>query len=311
MKAIQLAGFSLLFVTFFASVSTAQQRTFVSGGGNDANACSHTAPCRTFAQAISKTSVGGEVIVLDSAGYGAFTITQAVSIIAPPGIYAGISVFSGDGITVNVGSSDMVTLRGLTINNQGSSGSGIVFKGGMALEVNSCVVSGFTGNGSSGIALLGSNAALTVKDSTIKDSSVGLNIAPSSGSATATVERGLVACDGIGAQISDGASASIRESVVSGTTVAGLFASSTTVRAAELNVENCLISNNVKIGIGASSSNPGVATVRVSNSTVTDNDSGLNNAMGGTSSILSRGNNTVEGNTFANTIGTIGSYNAK
>src|SRR5215471_13629595 len=102
-KAIRLAVLSFLFVAFFESASIAQQRTFVSGGGNDLNACSRTAPCRTFGHAISQTSVGGEVIVLDSAGYGAFTITQAVSIIAPPGIYAGISVFSGDGIDINAG----------------------------------------------------------------------------------------------------------------------------------------------------------------------------------------------------------------
>jgi hypothetical protein len=62
MKAIQFALGSMLFLVFFASTSMAQfQRTFVSGLGNDSNQCTRTAPCRTFAQAISQTNSTGEV----------------------------------------------------------------------------------------------------------------------------------------------------------------------------------------------------------------------------------------------------------
>src|SRR5215472_18109741 len=85
--------FAILSVT---SASAQVQRTFVSGGGIDSNPCSRTAPCRTFTQAISQTNAGGEVYVLDSAGYGPFTITKSVAIVAPQGVTAGISVFSGD-----------------------------------------------------------------------------------------------------------------------------------------------------------------------------------------------------------------------
>src|SRR5499427_6040505 len=134
----------LFAVLSIASASAQVQRTFVSGGGSDGNPCSRTAPCRTFTQAISQTASGGEVIVLDSAGYGPFTITQAVSITAPAGLYAGISVFSGDGIDINAGASDTVILRGLTLNNQGSGGSGIVFITGGTLHVESSVVNGFS-----------------------------------------------------------------------------------------------------------------------------------------------------------------------
>src|SRR5215831_4846127 len=74
-----LLASSLLLI--LASGASAQvQRTFVSGGGSDSNPCSRTAPCRTFGQALSQTSSGGEVVALDSAGYGPFSITQAVSI---------------------------------------------------------------------------------------------------------------------------------------------------------------------------------------------------------------------------------------
>src|SRR5512138_668523 len=77
----------------------AAQRTFVSTSGVNNPACSLAAPCRDFAAAIAATSVNGEVIVLDSGGYGPVTITQSASIIAPPGVYAGISVSAGlDGV---------------------------------------------------------------------------------------------------------------------------------------------------------------------------------------------------------------------
>lgn len=101
------------------SSANAVQRTFVASYGNDANPCSLVQPCRALEAAFALTSAGGEVIVLDAAGYGPLTINQAVSIIAPPGIYAGISVLSGNGVTVAAGASDVVVLRGLTINGQG------------------------------------------------------------------------------------------------------------------------------------------------------------------------------------------------
>src|SRR5262245_17075337 len=69
-------------------------RTFVSGSGNDANPCSLPAPCRSFAGAITKTNAGGEIVVLDSAGYGSVTITKSISISAPDGIEGGMTVTS-------------------------------------------------------------------------------------------------------------------------------------------------------------------------------------------------------------------------
>src|SRR4029453_9954756 len=95
------------------------QRTFVRSDGLDANACTILQPCRSFAAALAKTSADGEIIVLDSAGYGPVTIGQSVSIIAPPGVYAGITVFSGDGIVINGNVNAKAVLRGLTVNGQG------------------------------------------------------------------------------------------------------------------------------------------------------------------------------------------------
>ncbi len=102
---------------------SAAQRTFVASFGlttNTAFNCSLAKPCRAFNEAISVTSPGGEVVILDTAGYGPMTITQSIKIIGPSGVYGGISVLgAGSGITtgivINAGSYDVITLRGLDI----------------------------------------------------------------------------------------------------------------------------------------------------------------------------------------------------
>ena len=192
MKAAPLTAAAPLFVAILASVATAQvQRTFVSGLGDDGNPCSRTAPCRTFGQAISHTIPGGEVIVLDSAGYGPVTITQGVSLIAPPGVHAGISVFSGDGIDINAGASDTIILRGLTVNNQGSFGNGIVFNMGGTLHIENCVVNGFSSGFSAGV-LFQRAGTLEVKDSIMRGNFYGIKVAGSGsgpGTALATIEQ--------------------------------------------------------------------------------------------------------------------------
>lgn len=122
------------------------QRTFVSTSGVNNPACSLVAPCRDFAAAITATSPGGEVIVLDSGGYGKVTITQSVSIIAPPGVYAGVSVSAGDGITVSAGPTDKVVLRGLTVNGQGGL-NGIRVTSGNVTNIEDCTVANMGWNG--------------------------------------------------------------------------------------------------------------------------------------------------------------------
>src|SRR4030095_12840317 len=108
----------ILLVLASPNVQGAAQRTFVASTGSDANACSITAPCRAFAAAVAQTLAGGEVIVQDSAGDGPWTVVQSVSIIAPPGVYAGISVpAAGNGTGVLIATAGInVVLRGLTIN---------------------------------------------------------------------------------------------------------------------------------------------------------------------------------------------------
>ena len=157
----------LCILTSMGAVATAQ-RTFVASNGNDANPCSLVSPCRSFASAIAQTTSGGEVIVLDSAGYGPVTITQSVSIIAPSGVYAGISVpLDGTGVAIT-GAGVHVLLRGLTINNIGGGANavGIGMTNGAALRIESCAISNFPlGFG----ALIQTAASVKIADSVFSD----------------------------------------------------------------------------------------------------------------------------------------------
>src|SRR5262244_3002948 len=114
-----------------ASAQTQQARTFVSSFGNDANDCGRLTPCRTFQRAHDQTLSLGEVTVLDPGGYGAVAITKGISIINDGVGEAGVLVSGGlIGITINAGSADRVSLRGLTVK-------GIGFGGGNGIRYNS------------------------------------------------------------------------------------------------------------------------------------------------------------------------------
>ena len=121
-------------------------RSFVSGGGLDSGTCERTAPCRTFAYAIGQTNAGGEVVAVDSSGYGAVTITKAIAIVAPRGVHAGISPSSGTAITVNAGSSDDVTLRNLSLRSNGAT-TGVDYQAGGSLAIDDSTIANFSGTG--------------------------------------------------------------------------------------------------------------------------------------------------------------------
>src|SRR5712671_2311110 len=106
-------------------MSAQASRTWVSGVGDDANPCSRTAPCKTFAGAISKTAAGGEIDALDPAGFGAVTITKAITIDGGGGQVASVLVSGTNGIVVAAGAADVVTLRNLRFNGIGTGLNGI------------------------------------------------------------------------------------------------------------------------------------------------------------------------------------------
>jgi hypothetical protein len=141
-----LAAGMIALLVASSPASAASSRTFVSGTGSDTGTCALPTPCRTFAYALTQTAPSGEIIVLSSAGYGAVTITQAVSIINTSN-FAGVTVASGDGITINANTNDSVTLRGLTVDGGGTGSNGIVFNSGGKLTIDQCNVLNFIGGG--------------------------------------------------------------------------------------------------------------------------------------------------------------------
>src|ERR1700709_969594 len=95
----------LLALAVPASASAQATRTWVGGTGDDANPCSRTAQCKTFAGAISKTAAGGEINVLDPGGFGGLTITKAMAVICT-GTLGSVLVAGTPGFTVNVAATD-------------------------------------------------------------------------------------------------------------------------------------------------------------------------------------------------------------
>jgi len=160
-------------------------RTWVSGVGDDANPCSRTAPCKTFAGAIPKTAPGGEIDALDPGGFGALTITKAITIDGGGGQVASVLASGTNGISVNAGPTDVVTLRNLRINGivspAGGGLNGVQYNSGAALHVENCYIFGFTGDGIK-VATTTANVTLFVNDTFLTNNNMnGIEIAPSGG----------------------------------------------------------------------------------------------------------------------------------
>jgi hypothetical protein len=146
-KKMLIAAISIAAAALSATTPAAAQnaRSFVSGHGNDTNSCLYAAPCRTFAAAYNRTNPGGEISVLDPAGFGPLTITRALSIVNDGvGEASIVLVGPGNAITVNAGAGDAISLRGLTLDGSGTTGTtGIKFNSGAALTIQNCVIRHF------------------------------------------------------------------------------------------------------------------------------------------------------------------------
>jgi hypothetical protein len=285
---ISLVMVSMVFVT-----SVWAGRAWVSGFGSDTNACTLAAPCRSFGKAISVASSGDEIVVLDSGGYGAFTIDKSITISVPPGVYAGMIISSGDGILINAGTEDVVILRGLIIVGQGGS-YGIRFISGKALYVENCSIKGFNNYG----IYFSASGYLSVKDTISRENDFdGIYIYGSSGTVNAVLDRVHLERNSNGLYVVTNAKVTVRDSIAADNSNCGFYVYPGPFTPSELNIENCVATRN-GYGIEANASD-GNATVRVSNSTVTNNNTGLFTYQEGsyTANLLSRSNNTVEGNT--------------
>jgi hypothetical protein len=281
-------------------------RSFVSGHGSDAAPCTLAAPCRTFAHAITVTNPGGELDVLDAAGYGSLTIDRAISIVNDGVGTAGVIVPSGGvGITINAGASDAVSLRGLSVEGGGVGAEGIHFNTGASLTVENCVIRHikFT-SFPSGTAINffpNASSSLSVSNSLLADNGIaGVNLQPpgGSGTITAVLDRVQLKNNGLDGLVVNGQyatgtiNAAVYDSVSAGNSDSGFAAYSDTGAApTTLMLFHSVSANN---GTGLFAQGVG-ATLRVAHSMVTENGNGWR--AFGTAVILSDGDNTIEGNT--------------
>jgi len=234
-------AFNILAIAVFSlaisSVAQAQAtRTWVSGVGDDANPCSRTAPCKTFAGAISKTAPCGEISVLDPGGFGAVTITKAITINGD-GTLAGILAANVNGIIVNAGVNDVVILRSLSINGACSGLSGIRYLAGKHLHVENCTIYDFLNFGIEGANTSGTGT-MAVLNTSLTNTGVGIRTANNASTTTnihnCRVDRSTFGIDGFGGNTT------VTHSVVSHQSSIGIVAeNSGTVTVDGSSVEYC------------------------------------------------------------------------
>jgi hypothetical protein len=151
-------------------------KVFVAAQGSDGNLCTLLQPCLTFQHAHDTVAAGGVIDVLNPADYGVVTITKAISIQGHG--FAGLAVASGNGITINAGASDKVSLRGLLIDGVGSGTDGIHFNTGASLDIQECLIRNFTSDGIRFNALTqtGTKSVLVVSDTHVAANLNGIRV---------------------------------------------------------------------------------------------------------------------------------------
>jgi hypothetical protein len=275
-------------------------RTWVSGIGNDADPCSRTAPCKTFAGAISKTAPKGEINAIDLGGFGVVTITKSISI-EGDGTMAGILAAGTNGIIVNAGTADVVTLRNLVIDGFGTGTNGIHILQAKQVHIENCTIQNFVNRG-----ILVDNSSnsiqVFVRNTVIRNNflggtvpagnSGGILLKPTStGSVSATLDHVNLDQNVFGLRVENNARATMSDGTASGNTTFGVHAITPGPNAASVILEGVTISNNVT---GVQAEGSAFASVRISNTMITSNSVGLSAVTNG--QILSSGNNSVVGN---------------
>ena len=283
-------------------------RTWVSGVGDDANPCSRTAPCKTFAGAISKTAAGGEINCLDQGGFGAVTITKSLTI-SCEGVTGGVLAASTTGILVNAAATDFVFLKGLDFDGGPPNLTGIngirVLKVGY-LHVEDCVIRNFKNAAPNGNGILFGNStamSFAVVRTTLFNNGngtatgAGMLVKPTAGgSVTGTLDRVVIdrnvfglAADGSGGGA--GINLTVRDSTFNGNTQSGII-STTPSAGAGVMVMRSSFSNNL-IGLQVSGAS---ANIRVGESMITGNGTGVSGT------VSSYGNNQLDGNAVNGTL---------
>jgi len=289
--AVLLAGFS---TGAFAQAT----RTWVSGVGDDVNPCSRTAPCKTFAGAISKTATGGEISVLDPGGYGTLTVTKAITVDGGTGAGWGSTLFSSiNGFTVNITTNlttDKVILRHLSINGAGTTlgVDGIRFLDGQQLSVEDVDIFNFSGDG---IEVNQSQSCnLFLKNVRITHGGTGIKTTTSAGAVVGTMHNVHVdAMSGHGFQFVANSVFAIKDCFAARN---GLSGFRTEQASDNVTVENTISMGN-DFGFQAVAGN-----LRISNCGMYNNNTNL------TTNVGSANNNRSAGNTTTNVPAGLGGF---
>jgi hypothetical protein len=279
------AFFAVVFA--FASMAQAQAtRTWVSGVGDDVNPCSRTAPCKTFAGAISKTATNGEINCLDPAGYGAVTDTKSITIDCED-TQGSILSAGTNGVIVNITAATdtkkAFKLRGISINGAGTGINGIRVLAANTVHVDEVVIDGVTQHGIS-IETTSGTPKVFVQDSHIRSvTGNGINAFVTGGTLSLAVGYSQIGAANFGINLSNNTKATVTNTQLVGNST-GLQAFN-----AEASLIRCTVSNNTT-GLVASTG----GTVRIISSLVTQNGTGLSISGG---SMVSHTSNVFFGNT--------------
>jgi hypothetical protein len=296
---LAIAGAALGVFLQVAPTHAQATRTWVSGIGDDANPCSRTAPCKTFAGAISKTAAAGQINVMDPGAYGALTITKSITVDAT-GNFAGVLATVGSsGIIINALASDVVVLKGLTIDGAGTGGHGIRHLAGGALHIENCIINNFA---QKGIDIEPTTATfLFIKDTIVRNNVNAVNgggilLKPGvGGSVRAELDGVRVERNLFGLRAENNTETVVRNSVFVGSTGGagiGIGVHAVGVANAQINLEGSIVSNNLSHGVQASGTN---SFVRLSNTMVTNNSgTGINPTGSGV--VHTFGTNRIVGN---------------
>ena len=296
-----------IFTLAFASLAQGQAtRTWVSGVGDDVNPCSRTAPCKTWAGAISKTATGGEIDALDPGGFGTLTITKSITVDGTYGQGFGSTLNSGgiNGFVINdslsaTPNTAKVTLRNLSIDGAGTTQglNGIRFIAGLQLSVENVSIESQSNNGID-VAL---NAAVNglVKIRNVDVRRIGqAGLAAKNDNVSGQVR--VVVDDSSFTHCNNGVVANnrsriiARDSVFSLNTTNGVFADST-AGFATIRVWTSNISLNGGNGVRAGNAGGGVSGIEIAQNQI--NHNGGNGALVGTGGAIETfSNNSIRGN---------------
>jgi hypothetical protein len=304
----------LSFILAVCSLAQAQAvRTWVSGVGDDLNPCSRTAPCKTFAGAISKTFINGEIDCLDPGGFGAVTVTKSITLDGS-GTFGSILASNTTGVTINIAVSAndplrTVTLRGLSINGAGQSGTvgtrtgingvNVTTNGATALFVEDCVIFKFTQNAIKATNLT-STFNLFVRNSVLRDNAqAGISMSTTTAGVfmRGTIDNSHLNGNQNGINAGANSRISVDNSSLSGNTNAGALAKSlTAANLAVVNLANCQVSANGAHGVQAGGAGTlATSIVRLNRNHITGSGTdGIN--IGANGEVDTYGNNQIFGN---------------